>query len=239
MEPNETAEPKTEAPKTEAEEREIVAPLAYDASGREIEIAQAAAAWKVVRCQPGRPVAVLDPEMGGPLFVPLTTTAAELRAKTGGGRLKLIQVDADYLPIKDAAAAFIDLPPPDEPEATTARAAENPLAQPFSQVLDALAKSNEVTRASLDRVSTAFTEMGRTLGEALATLAKLASGQPIQPPVEVITEAPAPVGEQPDRVTPIVNLIKESLPMIMAAVASRAQAAQAQAGEQASQETTP
>jgi len=214
-------------------------PLAFDRAGEPIDIHDDADSFRVVYFRKGEVVAVRDVGAGGGvLYLPLTATVEELAERSGPGVFKLVQVNSAKQTIKDAQVAYAEiLGSPTEPTEESDEPA--PPATVTGRLLDSLERSHEVTRASLDRVSTAFTEMGRTLGEALATLAKLASGQPIQPPVEVITEAPAPVGEQPDRVTPIVNLIKESLPMIMAAVASRAQAAQAQAGEQASQETTP
>lgn len=199
--------------RTTDEHDETSVPLAFDAMDREIEIAEGAMFWKVLRCQPGRPVPILDPATSTPLCVPLATTHGELRDKVGrGGRFKLVQLDADQQLIKGATPAYVDLvsaveklnaPPVDDSKTPTGTA--------LTQVLDALSKNQETLRASLDRVSTALTDTTRINTEALSILSKLATGQSF-----VVDENHEPqvihVPAQPDTVKQVLEVAGPLIP---------------------------
>ncbi len=185
-------------------------PLAFDRAGEPIEVSEAADAFRVVHFRRGEVTAVQDRDGGGALYVPLSATAAELAARSGPGAFKLVQVAVDRQAIKDAAAGYVEIAASKSEEGDDAETA--PTESPLGLVLDALAKSHDVNRASLERVSTALTDMGHIVAESLATLAKLASGQPIQP-VEIHAEAPAPP-QRPDYVPQILGVAQQLLPLL-------------------------
>ncbi len=198
---------------TTDEHDETSVPLAFDAMDREIEIADGAMFWKVLRCQPGRPVPILDPATSTPLCVPLATTHAELRDKVGGGRFKLVQLDADQQLIKGAVPAYVDLVAAVEKKAPASPVddAKSPTGAALTQVLDALTKNQETLRASLDRVSTALTDTTRINTEALSILSKLATGQSF-----VVDENHEPqvihVPAQPDTVKQVLEVAGPLVP---------------------------
>jgi hypothetical protein len=92
----------------ESPTEESVCLLGFDRAGMKIKLAPEAVGFKVLVSRQGHPVAVQDPDAGGPLHIPLATLPAELRDKIGSGRFVLVQVDERLDPIPKAATAYVE-----------------------------------------------------------------------------------------------------------------------------------
>lgn len=123
-------------------------PLAYDKAGVPIELDPSCVAFRVVYDKPGPPTAVPAP-LGGPLMVFLATTIEELRAQTGAGKFKLVQIDDDANEIEGAVTAYMEF----GQRAPTKPGNAGPDVQ---QLLAAVLESNKQLRESHEALSKAL-----------------------------------------------------------------------------------
>lgn len=174
-------------------------PLAYNKSGEPVQLDPACVAFRVVHANPGTKVAV-QARIGGPLYVDLTTSLAELREQTGAGKFVLLQVDDDCHEI-EAEPGYLEF---GQVKASTGTGSDQEKAS--KDLLAAVLESNKTLREGQD-----------VLAKALADAVKSLTGNGVKPQAEKAKEVEAEEEEEIDvaalmtKWAPVVQMLRQVL----------------------------